>query len=181
MEIKHRTQFGELLRHYDMLGHAAEVGVAEGRFSEEIMSWGVTRLYLIDLWAHVPGHTAELGGWDDAKHNAMMQECIDRLKGQEDRYTILRGWTHEMASRIPDESLGFAYIDATHYYDFVMQDMDAYWPKLRKGGIMAGHDYLNPTLTVKPAADEFAEMVGAEIHTVPEDHPDDASFWFIKP
>jgi hypothetical protein len=41
-----------------------------------------------------------------------------------------------------DESLDFIYIDANHKYEFVKQDMETWFPKLRNGGIFAGHDYL---------------------------------------
>jgi hypothetical protein len=181
VEIKHRSQFGELLAEHELLGHAAEVGVAEGRFSKEILSWGVSLLYLIDLWQHVEGMKAELGGWSNERHDKAYQGMLANTAGNDDRVAILRGWSHDMADRIPDGSLDFVYIDATHYYEFVMRDLECYWPKLRRGGIMAGHDYLNPTLTVKPAADEFARRFDTPIHTVPEDHDDNASFWFFKP
>ena len=43
---------------------------------------------------------------------------------------------------IEDESLDFVYIDARHDYCSVAEDMALYWPKLRQGGILAGHDYM---------------------------------------
>jgi len=46
----------------------------------------------------------------------------------------------------PPATLGqhfdFVYVDARHDYKGVYEDMVAYWPKLKKGGIMAGHDYV---------------------------------------
>ena len=40
-----------------------------------------------------------------------------------------------------DESVRFVFIDADHSYDAVLSDLKEWWPKLRKGGIFAGHDY----------------------------------------
>ena len=41
-----------------------------------------------------------------------------------------------------DESLDFVYIDANHAYDWVVQDIELWYPKVKKGGILWGHDYL---------------------------------------
>lgn len=34
------------------------------------------------------------------------------------------------------------YVDARHDYCGVMDDLNAWWPKLREGGLAAGHDYV---------------------------------------
>jgi hypothetical protein len=41
-----------------------------------------------------------------------------------------------------DNSLDYIYIDGNHDYDHAKQDLKLWWPKLRPGGLMAGHDYL---------------------------------------
>jgi hypothetical protein len=43
---------------------------------------------------------------------------------------------------IKNESLDFVYIDANHKYDAVKKDLELWYPKVRKGGVFAGHDYL---------------------------------------
>ena len=48
----------------------------------------------------------------------------------------------EAAKKIEKATLDFIYIDARHDYCGVTQDLQAYWPLLKPGGIMAGHDYL---------------------------------------
>ena len=42
---------------------------------------------------------------------------------------------------IDDESLDFVYIDGNHTLDFVMQDILSWSRKVRKGGVISGHDY----------------------------------------
>lgn len=180
MNLPSRADFGKLLAEHDMLGYAAEIGVCRGQYARDILSWGVGRLYLVDLWAHVPGMKAELGAWTSQQHERAFQDCMELLNGNEDRFVVLRGWSEEMAKKVPDESLDFVHIDATHYYEWVMKDLVAWYPKLKPGGIMSGHDYLNPGLTVKEAADEFAAGVGAEMHTTDIDRPEHACFWFWK-
>jgi hypothetical protein len=59
----------------------------------------------------------------------------------------------EAADKYPDESLDFIFIDACHTYNCVKSDLQAWYPKLKKGGCIAGHDYDLPS--VKAAVDEF--------------------------
>jgi hypothetical protein len=53
--IATRSDFGKLLHEKGLDAYpAAEIGVAEGHYSLEILQWGVPRLYMVDLWEHVP-------------------------------------------------------------------------------------------------------------------------------
>merc|ERR1712061_735008 len=45
------------------------------------------------------------------------------------------------AQQFLDGSLDFVYLDARHDRQGVLEDLSAYWPKLRAGGVIAGHDY----------------------------------------
>lgn len=45
------------------------------------------------------------------------------------------------ASWVADKSIEFCFIDATHEYDYVMSDIRSWLPKVRPGGIIAGHDF----------------------------------------
>jgi hypothetical protein len=47
------------------------------------------------------------------------------------------------AAQLPDESLDCVYLDARHDYTSVTEDLEAWWPKLRRGGVMAGHDFVD--------------------------------------
>jgi hypothetical protein len=53
-----------------------------------------------------------------------------------------------------DESLDFVFLDASHKYDDIKADLFAWYPKVKKGGIFAGHDYPTWTQVVR-AVDEF--------------------------
>ncbi len=179
--ITSRVQLGDLMKTLGLPMLAAELGVAEGRYSNQMLQWGIKTLYLVDLWQHADGMTEELGNpaWD---HAAVFQKCMDLLQPHRERVVVLRGWAHEMADQVPDQSLGMFYEDATHHKPWVLKNLTAWWPKLVPGGIVAGHDYLSPSFpTVKPAVDEFAARVGAEVHVIPENAIQDASFYFLKP
>lgn len=59
------------------------------------------------------------------------------------------------ASRVPDVSLDFVYIDGCHQYENVLQDIYAWLPKIRYGGMLAGHDLCPVWPGVVQAVNEF--------------------------
>lgn len=62
------------------------------------------------------------------------------------------------------ETVDVVFIDANHSYEAVRNDLEAWWPKIKKGGIMAGHDYFNPPPDgVKQAVDEFFQSLDLSI------------------
>ncbi len=56
-------------------------------------------------------------------------------------FRIIRGLSHEAAHSFKDGTVDFVFIDAAHDYKSVSQDIEAWLPKVKPGGIMAGHDY----------------------------------------
>jgi len=178
MQIQHRSDLNKLLEHYGMFGVSAEVGVAEGRYSLEILNWGVPKLYMIDAWQtqNLFGDAGFAQDWHDTNYN----EAKDRVKDFGDKAVMLRGLSVEMAKEIKNSSLSFVYLDACHTYEAVLEDLNAYLPKLKKGGIMAGHDFLNPDYGVERAVREFCAEKNYELNTIPEHSPENASFWFQK-
>ena len=61
-----------------------------------------------------------------------------------------------MASKLYlDNSLDFVFIDATHEYDSVKEDIKLWYPKVKEGGILAGHDYNTKFPGVDKAVNEF--------------------------
>lgn len=74
---------------------------------------------------------------------------------------FVKDFSVEVAKNVPDNSLDFVYIDASHTYRDVVDDIDSWTKKVRKGGIVAGHDYLrrrSPTMThIIPAVGGFIQ------------------------
>jgi hypothetical protein len=50
----------------------------------------------------------------------------------------------DAAATFKDAYLSFAFIDANHLYEGISADIKAWAPKVRPGGILAGHDYGMP-------------------------------------
>ena len=114
----------------------AEVGVHRAQWSAKILRRvpGL-KLFLIDLWEAYPGYkdfekTTIVQSYKDAQDNTKGRDVI-----------FMKEWSHIAADQFEDESLDFVYLDANHAYEFVVRDLAKWAPKVRKGGIVCGHDY----------------------------------------
>jgi hypothetical protein len=70
-----------------------------------------------------------------------------------------RGYSNTVCDEFEDNSIDFVFIDARHEYEFVMEDIKCWYPKLRSGGIMAGHDYRNNFVNI--SSDVLAQAIEA--------------------
>lgn len=55
--------------------------------------------------------------------------------------TLIKALSTDAARRFDDGYFDWVYLDALHTYDAVVQDLRAWWPKLREGGLLSGDDY----------------------------------------
>lgn len=129
-------------------GTVAEVGVAKGDFSQDILS--VARpdhLVLIDYWKEGKrGHgTAPGSGSKGAQDQVSDFDHVkSRFAKEIDAGTVrlIRDWSWDGLAKLEDESLDWVYIDAAHDFDSVRKDLEAVRPKLKPGGTICGHDYV---------------------------------------
>lgn len=177
MNIKHRRDLWRLLRGLE--GDLAEIGVAEGRYSREILNWPieVPTLYLVDRWRHVHNVRGDSGNSQEWHEKNL--ETVRDIARKDKRVVILNGDSAFMANGVPSASIIFCYIDADHSYTGVTNDINAWYPKMKSGGVMAFHDYLNPNYGVKKAVDEFCAAAKYTPIIIPENNPLDASAYFI--
>ncbi|KAI8927914.1 hypothetical protein BC831DRAFT_450950 [Entophlyctis helioformis] len=140
--IKNRTQIFSILQAEGMTV-GAELGVQRGLFSETALThWpACTRYILVDVWAAQENYK-DIANVDNAAQNELYAETMSRVAPWKSKVEVLRMFTSQAAGKIKDGELDFVYVDARHDYCGVMEDLVAYWPKVRSGGIMAGHDYM---------------------------------------
>jgi hypothetical protein len=153
----------------------AEIGCAEMLFSRDILdTWKVSKLYLVDNWGKIEGQTGD-GNAENEWHHKNYNDGLKRIEPFKDRAVILRGISWDQAVNVPDESLDCVYIDCCHAYECVKRDLAAWIPKVKKGGVIAGHDIANSAYGVLQAVNEIT----TEWTLIPENGLD-ASFYFIK-
>jgi predicted O-methyltransferase YrrM len=131
-------RFKDIPRLFRELGFkvGAEVGVFEGEYAKWLLR-GVPglKLYAIDAWEDYKGykdyHTGTIvKAYEKAKKNVEGFDC-----------TLIKEWSVEASRKFLDESLDFVFIDGNHDYPHVVEDLQAWTPKVRKGGIVYGHDF----------------------------------------
>jgi len=68
------------------------------------------------------------------------RKVIERFKGNPN-IKIIKKTSKEASMDFKDNSVDLVFIDADHSYKSVKDDINLWLPKVRKGGILAGHDY----------------------------------------
>lgn len=129
----------------------AEIGVNQGvnmamvlRFCPDFFWYG------IDDWRS--GYL----GWDEAKRRDNKRKAAGVQRRHPDNTKLIVMDSLAAAKTFQDQSLDLVFIDADHSYEGVKADIHAWAPKVRQGGILAGHDYDQPDFPgVKKAVDEF--------------------------
>jgi hypothetical protein len=91
--------------------------------------------YCIDTWEGSVEHK----GIDNI--DLLYYQFILNMKPLAKYYKPIRARSLEAASLFRDNSLDFVFIDASHEYEDVKKDIQTWLPKIKKGGVLAGHDY----------------------------------------
>lgn len=189
--LNDRVEFADLCN--DMgLTKAVEVGTHQGVFADGFMSRFNGHLTCVDSWVDdsPPPHKTFLPYFVETSPSREFDEALARFV-LSFKYG-LRVAVHKMestkyAETIEDRSLDFVYLDGSHKLPHVKADLLAYWPKLKPGGVMAGHDYVfgDPRgvaditlLSVAVAVNWFAAEHGLDLKVTNEALP---SWYFRKP
>jgi len=186
--IGHRRELGLLLNAQNLTGRGVEIGVKEGKFSERILHyWRGKLLVSIDPWREFGGEYQDKANVAQAQQDDYYHETQARLDRFGERSRIVRLTSEEGAAQTEDGSLDFAYLDAQHHYEAVKQDIELWWPKVRRGGLLCGHDYSDEDETdergtvtvfeVKRAVDEFARAAHAPLFITSKDK---RPSWFVR-
>jgi hypothetical protein len=157
-------------------GRVVEVGVELGRNARVILAQNQpAELTLVDPWRHLPG-----SDWERLDEGATLNlddnyQIVRSLFYGDPRVTLMRKLSTEAAALFPDESLDIVYIDADHYQ--AAQDIAAWWPKVKPGGYLCGHDYtMNEWIKVQRDVDAFALRVDLPLYVTQEQWPS----WCVK-
>ena len=178
----------------------AELGIQHGGFAKHnLRAWpSCTSYIMVDAWKHQDNDVDATNDDDDVQEKSYKQ-AMDNVKEFQGKVKVMRMWTSVASEKVADDSLDFVYVDARHDYCGVLEDLVNWYPKLKVGGIFAGHDYLNAddvkqidsgqdwsicqdgTINkgaVKGAVQEFAAKVGVrKIYQTAEMWP---SFYWIR-
>lgn len=118
----------------------AEIGTYEGDNAKSILkTLPIRKIYLIDPYEKYRDYE------EDVAYNSLNsaeQKAKKNLMRYREKIVWIKKRSTEALKDIPN-NLDFVYIDGNHSYKFVKGDMNNYYKKLKRGGILAGHDIEN--------------------------------------
>ena len=142
----------------------AEIGVYQGEFSRLVLNRiKPVRFHLIDPWEYFsdPSHEKSWYGGSVGRDQANMDSIyrsVCETFGSKRNVFIHRARSADCAHLFPDAYFDWVYVDGNHQYEFVKQDLELYFPRVKLSGFIAGDDYGNPGWWndgVTRAVDEF--------------------------
>jgi len=129
----------------------AEIGVLKGLYSKWLCSKNrKLKLYCVDPYKSYKEYSEYL---DQTQMDALCEEAHRRLA--EFNCEFVKKFSMDAVKDFNDESLDFVYIDANHAYQFVLDDIREWSKKVKKGGIISGHDYSEFHQEVRKAVDDW--------------------------
>ena len=135
-------------------GHMVEIGVWKGASSAYtgvaiINSGKNIKFDAIDTWLGSP----ELADYEEIKNGNLYEVFLENIKPVAHVVNPVRLPSIEAAALYADNSLDYVFIDGEHSYEAVYADINAWKPKLKSPGILAGHDIDHPP--VRRAVEEL--------------------------
>lgn len=183
-----RSGFGEFLNGLSLTGEAVEVGVHRGDFTKTLLDqWKGRVLHCIDPYLSEYDPEDPIHGTNREEDYKAWKEVV-QARGPLAANVAFYGVVSKQAvSLFQDGSLDFVYIDACHQYEAVRDDLSTWWPKLKPGGVLAGHDIVcvgeidgGWGKYIQRAAVEFGNYYDAVLHLVIEPDNSPWSYYFIR-
>lgn len=170
-EINHRIDFA-LLCNARNARIAIEVGTDLGWFAARFMErFEGEMLVCVDAY-----ESFEEFPWPRTMDQLTAVQALLPWHG---RVRFLQARSTEAATKLPwwmADRCDFVYIDASHDYESVKADLEAWWPVVTAQGILAGHDYDSTHPGVMRAVNEFAQEHDVIVRIVQGDH---LPSWYI--
>jgi predicted O-methyltransferase YrrM len=185
--VKTRDDLPFLLNILGFIGpnsEGVEIGTWKGYHSAHILEISeLSILYSIDPWQHFSDRVyTDADNVSQEEFEVVHDHAVRILEKFGKRSRIMRMGSLEASRAVADNTLDFIYIDANHSYERCKEDLELWWPKLKKGGLFAGHDYLDGDLPqgkfgVKSAVNEFLKADLQKLFVTPEAWP---TWYLIK-
>lgn len=155
--------YKEMINHFDK-GHFVEIGTFLGKSSSfmgvEILN--SAKDIIFDTIDTFQGSPKEINGKHAIfKSIDVKERAVSNLKDLP--VNILNCDSVSASKLYRDESLEFVFIDGAHDYKSICDDLEAWHPKVKKGGYIGGHDYNNEN--VKAAVDKFLKQCPKSINS----------------
>ena len=177
-DLAHRNQLGQFLNARNLKGKFVEVGSLHGDYAKEILKTWEGHLICVDPWKNQDKRV-----YNDQANDQNMEQLwknVCRGIGQHQRCSLYRMLSLTGVGKFEDGKLDGVYLDGNHAVDAVRDDIMGWWPKVKIGGIVSGHDFFTRydstgNCDALTAVMELAEVIGVRPHVTWC-----SSWWFTK-
>ena len=153
--------------HFNEPISAVEVGVDRGDNALSILqNVPIRKMYLIDPYVIFFEKSSNMGRNDDFPKTEFVAK--EKLEAYKDKCI----WLKQRSDEVNLSPVDFVYVDGSHEYENVINDLDYFWSILNPGGILSGHDWQSPG--VRRAVQEFSKKMNLKINLQKPD------WWFEK-
>ena len=154
-----RYATGFVKEHLDSNLIVAEIGVLNGRNAKEMLdNLDIKRLYLVDPYQEYVVEDGTVIPQSSLNGHRKKMEVL--LQGNV-KVEIIIAPSIDAAVKLQDVQFDFVYIDGNHSHPFVDCDIAAWYPLVKSGGVIAGHDFNMDD--VHEAVTQFAQHEGLDI------------------
>lgn len=120
--------------------HVCELGVFKGDHFMEMIKHGPKLAVAVDSWDNKGVHSEK----DASYTNDELNEQYLNFKNKVNKFTfvkIIKDYTDNASRLFPNEYFDFVYIDADHSTKECYKDITNWYPKVKTGKFLVGHDY----------------------------------------
>jgi len=143
--------YTDMVNRFQEGSHFVEIGSWLGKSTsymavEIANSFKKIKFDAIDTWESIGIYEIEKDPYN---------KFLNNIKPVGNYINPIRGKSEEISKNYEDNSLDFIFIDADHEYSSVKKDIECWYPKLKNGGYIGGHDYFENYQGLMKAVDEF--------------------------
>lgn len=145
------TTFAEL-----KIENYCEIGVREGNTFKSRTSSVSGTAVAIDCWdLYEKDSQNDMGRVRSEAENQYI--LLNDLYKSDENVEIIKAFSNDetVVDKFEDEFFNVIFIDGDHSYEGCLEDLEKWWPKVKSGWILCGHDYCKNQFGVKKAVDEF--------------------------
>jgi len=124
-----------------------ELGVRDGENFELLIEHKPQEAFAVDVWKNDGTYSHNDLGFSQTELDSQYQNFAQNMTDH-NFVKIYREYTSDAVRHFPDEYFDFIYIDADHSYEGCLRDLMDWYPKLKKGKFLAGHDFIAGVIKV---------------------------------
>lgn len=145
-QITHRDYIGQYISTIPN-SKVCEVGTRTGDFFNKIFSSNCSLGIMVDIWKATDNLYQNDNNYTQDTLDDQYRMVFKKFLSY-NNVKIIREFSHKASEFFPDNFFDFVYIDADHSRDGCYSDLIHWFPKVKTGGILSGHDYISKEKTI---------------------------------